>query len=927
MKKRILIYFLTFFSVLTYAQSSQYVVADELRLDETSIQAKRDKRTDINDRTCALIIIVKQGVNGLKFSLRGVAPCDMQEKETEYFLWVPPNTRTIYFKHPDLGNLEYTIAPIIKSGSTYRMALRSNVDKKVIFTKKKPEQVTLVMDPPEARVAIKDANSGDVIMAEKKADEKGEIGKLLRPGRYTVSISAPRYESKEAELLVLEDGSRVFHYSLVPNFAEVTFNTQPEGGATILINGRPEPVKTPSTVRVNPGNTNITIELEDFKTVSIDTLIQRQTEYIFNIVMESTVSRSTIVTDPQAKILLDGVQLAMGSFSGKIDEGQHQILIQREGFIPLDTMVTLKAGSNFTLNKKLKPRIGSLLVESSPNGSDVYVDGRLYGQTPIPIDLQIGSHEVKVSKTGYAPYVSQVVIKENKEVNLSPTLSESMDIIINSNPTGAAIYINGVYSGSTPYTYVPLGASENLRIRLTQSGYNDKSIDQSFNAGQSYTFDLEKESVSQKVDKILEANTYRDFYDGRSDMDLNYFVSDNYGLELLTTRYEGYVHYSIPFTNVAFRSIGVETNRSEFGVPDIIEDQELYSLSTSGVFGFNYGFGNEDLMLNLDLDAYFYGGYYFAGGDMSFVEPLNSSATHYGYGVAAALKLNFGSSFYVKARTALYAYDNLLDNGLYFAESDVSPDYTSVTTGNTTSAPLFTVGIGFNLTEPYDNSLYESFGSTNSYDGYWGFMFGTAPYESLKLGMFFKNYFGGGFYGNLQYVYDYSSIPAYSIDDGRDENDDLYSASFYNDIIDSYKENGVKATTTIEYSALTFLEYELGYSFGFYESGSTCLLFEVGLDAAFGMTFFDDGVGYLTDGEDLFGLGFKYNIGIRPRLVFLLDGEMGLFIEYSALEYDNSLNDQLFQIANGSSTSRNVLVTDPDITHVPWVTFGFMFSY
>lgn len=929
MKRILLLFFCTVFSQVLIAQTATYSVQGTISLDASNVEAKQNKRFDINDNPCALVIISKGGVHGLKFDLKGFNPCGVEERETEYYVWIPANTRVMYLKHPDRGNLEVNLNTIIKQGKTYKMYLLSNVVQQTTYKKVKPEKVTFLVDPPDARIEIFEAGeNGKRIQASRKA-VKGRASKMLGNGQYRLVLSAPRYDKMESEITIVPEGLREFNFSLVPNFAEVTFSTKPQPGATILVNGIEQDEKTPATVRINPGMTNIILEMEDFGTYEIDTLIEKQQEYLFDVVMKSTISKSSIVTDDDATIYIDDVMVATGGFFGKMLDGEHHITIERDRFYTFDTTVVITAGVPFNLDRKLKPIQGLLVAESTPDEAGLYIDGRMVGLTPQALYIQVGTHEVEIRKSGYAPEIKTVTIVEDQELNLNPILSESMDIVINSDPAGSSVYMDEgsgyTYKGSTPFTYSPLGNSENMKIRLEQDGYNPYYTQQVFRAGRAYTFQLEKVTVSQKVDRIISSNEYVDFFDGRTDMEFNYYLTDNYGIEMRSTRYNRYFHFAIPLTNVAYRSIPISTTTFDMSTGTAeIKDHPLNTLTTTGMLGFNYGFGTSDFLVSFDLDAYLYGGVYFTGEEMTKVEPVTQGTTHFGYGLDGSVRVNFGN-FYVRARTTLYAYDNLLQEQLLFSDEANLIAVTDASQELTLSA--FTLGLGFNLTDSYDNSMYERFGGNNSYSGYWGFVLGMNSYDGTRLGMFFKSYFGGGWYGSMNFNYDYSSIPAYSFSESGSASDPVNSASTYNNQIAERKAQGISADTYIDYSTLSLIDYELGYAFGFYESGFSSLMMELNMYAGFGFAFVEDGVGQLSDGENLYGLGFKYFLGFRPRIVYSIEDVFSIYAETTIYEYDNNLSNQLYSMTDQGTNTRKTVVTDPDIGFVPFVAVGIGFPF
>lgn len=75
-----------------------------------------------------------------------------------------------------------------------------------------------------------------------------------------------------------------------------------------------------------------------------------------------------------------------------------------------------------------KPICGVLDVNCSPIKTDVYVDRKLIGQTPlIYSEILIGEHELRLSKEGYLPIVKRIVVKENEILSVKETLTHSQD--------------------------------------------------------------------------------------------------------------------------------------------------------------------------------------------------------------------------------------------------------------------------------------------------------------------------------------------------------------------------------------------------------------------------------------------------------------------------------------------------------------------
>src|SRR5690242_16690403 len=63
---------------------------------------------------------------------------------------------------------------------------------------------------------------------------------------------------------------------------------------------------------------------------------------------------------------------------------------------------------------------GALVLTSTVDGADVFVDGNKVGTTPLsPMPFPPGDHTIKVIKLGFSPYIDVFTINRKKPTNLS----------------------------------------------------------------------------------------------------------------------------------------------------------------------------------------------------------------------------------------------------------------------------------------------------------------------------------------------------------------------------------------------------------------------------------------------------------------------------------------------------------------------------
>src|SRR5439155_1900084 len=138
---------------------------------------------------------------------------------------------------------------------------------------------------------------------------------------------------------------------------------------------------------------------------------------------------------------------------------------------------------------------GRLLVRSTPAGATVFVDGREYGRTPIAVrDLARGAHRVRLVRDGYAPAERRIVVTRSRPVHslivplAAPRATASRgtqstmppppattgrytgDLVIESRPSGAKVFLDNKLAGTTPVSLPQVAAGSHV-VRLERDGY------------------------------------------------------------------------------------------------------------------------------------------------------------------------------------------------------------------------------------------------------------------------------------------------------------------------------------------------------------------------------------------------------------------------------------------------------------------------
>jgi hypothetical protein len=181
--------------------------------------------------------------------------------------------------------------------------------------------------------------------------------------------------------------------------------------------------------------------------------------------------------------------------------GSHTVTLKKSGYQDYSQTATVNNGQTTYLSVSLtplaSPTTGDLDVSSSPSGASVYLNGAYKGETrssgPLYITgLAPGSYSTVLKKSGYQDYstTAKIVAGTTAQVTaiLQPTSSPptTASAEINSQPSGADVYINNAYKGVTPLSFenVPIEATKTYSIELRLAGYKTYTDSGSISPGQ-----------------------------------------------------------------------------------------------------------------------------------------------------------------------------------------------------------------------------------------------------------------------------------------------------------------------------------------------------------------------------------------------------------------------------------------------------------
>lgn len=194
-----------------------------------------------------------------------------------------------------------------------------------------------------------------------------------------------------------------------------------------------------------------------------------------------------VATDPpEAEITCDGaLHPASPMTLTGLAPGEHLIIARKAGYRESRRTITLTTSQRTAVDMKLDPLYGLILIHSVPSEADIEIEGADRGRTPqLVSDLPFGRYRVRLSKPGFLPKERELLIEDRTPQRLNVNLtSDSATLVLSSDPTGAAVLLNGLDRGRTPCTLDRIPDGENT-LELTVEGFANYTRTLRLTAGQ-----------------------------------------------------------------------------------------------------------------------------------------------------------------------------------------------------------------------------------------------------------------------------------------------------------------------------------------------------------------------------------------------------------------------------------------------------------
>ena len=266
-----------------------------------------------------------------------------------------------------------------------------------------PGNVTFEIDPPGATV---------VVVGPEGLRGTAPVTLTIPAGPQSARVSEPRYQNGVVEFDVQgRNQAQTVAFALLPNWADVTIPTVP-AGAEVRIDDATSDIATPGPIPIPAGEHRIVVTAPGYKHWTDIVFVEaRQQVTLPPVVLEQADGLLVVDSSPQgAGVTVGGVYAGTTPVEVDIDAGRsHDVRVLKVGYAPKNLSVSLASGQRRKIQLSLVALTGDLVVESRPDGAELWIDKELRGPASGVFTLPAVPHLVEIRKEGYAGYQNTVV--------------------------------------------------------------------------------------------------------------------------------------------------------------------------------------------------------------------------------------------------------------------------------------------------------------------------------------------------------------------------------------------------------------------------------------------------------------------------------------------------------------------------------------
>ena len=256
----------------------------------------------------------------------------------------------------------------------------------------------------------------------------GTASKMMRFGTYAYKVYAPGYHPAEGSVTVnsVERRSEV-NVKLKPAVGILEIKDNPSlNGADVYVDDRYIGRAPLTTARIASGQHKLRLVKPMYEPYEQDiTIYDGKTLRISQQLVPAFVS-VTLRAVPGGEIWVNNEYKGIAEWAGNLSKGACRFEVRKEGYRTAYLSKDLNSTEPVTINLPApEPIYGKLIINSTPAVATVEISGMAPQETPVIISkILVGSHEVRIRKSGYQDYITTVAVSEERTSEINAVLKK-----------------------------------------------------------------------------------------------------------------------------------------------------------------------------------------------------------------------------------------------------------------------------------------------------------------------------------------------------------------------------------------------------------------------------------------------------------------------------------------------------------------------
>ena len=339
--KSFILFFISFFSFTTFAQSDFAVISFK-KLDDYDAQINFPKE-DNNGKKAAIIKVVTKEKN-FAFENGQLGIVEVIPKTGEIWIYIPEGSRRFDIKHPKFGVIRYALGEKIISGKSYELVLKTPTISN-----------SELLGTGKVRLNIFPQNSKFYFGTLELANTNNEFEYL--GGNHKIKIENEGYISIDTIISVIPNEVNEFSFSLKPNWANLSIKAEPNG-SSIYINDEFEGYnlvdRSGKANGLKPGNHLIKIQNENYYSkVEAISLLAGQTEKLSYSLLPIEGAIKVNSKPNGSMVLLNSKALGKTPLEIKHIIGKFDLSIEKKGYLTKTKSIIVKENEIVDINVNL----------------------------------------------------------------------------------------------------------------------------------------------------------------------------------------------------------------------------------------------------------------------------------------------------------------------------------------------------------------------------------------------------------------------------------------------------------------------------------------------------------------------------------------------------------------------------------------------